>query len=176
MPAPMATSCRSGCEACAAQASIFLLLDCVTCCNLTGIAACLLTLATVPTPANRKYSPRCRGEGPSAGRPSVFIRLSRCNLACVWCDTAYTWRFIGDNRPHRRRSPTFDRAENQLRTRRGRRRRADRRDGRARAPRHHRRRTVIAGPCPRPPAARLLPDMHVEIETNGTVAAAARAR
>lgn len=32
-----------------------------------------------------------QGEGPSAGQPAAFIRLSRCNLACSWCDTPYTW-------------------------------------------------------------------------------------
>src|SRR3954471_3860621 len=32
-----------------------------------------------------------QGEGSSAGMPSVFVRLSLCNLACSWCDTAYTW-------------------------------------------------------------------------------------
>jgi 7-carboxy-7-deazaguanine synthase len=32
-----------------------------------------------------------QGEGPSAGTPAVFIRLSRCNLTCTWCDTPYTW-------------------------------------------------------------------------------------
>src|SRR4051794_12875458 len=32
-----------------------------------------------------------QGEGASAGMPSVFVRLSLCNLACSWCDTAYTW-------------------------------------------------------------------------------------
>lgn len=32
-----------------------------------------------------------QGEGPSAGAPAVFIRLSRCNLTCTWCDTPYTW-------------------------------------------------------------------------------------
>ena len=42
-----------------------------------------------------------QGEGPSMGMPVAFMRLSRCNLACRWCDTAYTWRFTGDNRPHR---------------------------------------------------------------------------
>src|SRR5512134_3500161 len=34
-----------------------------------------------------------QGEGPSAGRPSVFLRLAQCNLHCVWCDTKYTWDF-----------------------------------------------------------------------------------
>ncbi|MGE3268869.1 MAG: 7-carboxy-7-deazaguanine synthase QueE [Chloroflexota bacterium] len=32
-----------------------------------------------------------QGEGASAGTPSVFVRLSLCNLRCTWCDTAYTW-------------------------------------------------------------------------------------
>jgi 7-carboxy-7-deazaguanine synthase len=29
------------------------------------------------------------GEGIEIGRPEVFIRLSKCNLKCVWCDTKY---------------------------------------------------------------------------------------
>ena len=29
-----------------------------------------------------------QGEGPAAGRPVVFIRLSRCNRACLGCDTS----------------------------------------------------------------------------------------
>jgi pyruvate-formate lyase-activating enzyme len=53
------------------------------------------------------------GEGASLGRPSVFVRLSRCNLACRWCDTAYTWRFSGDNRPHRD-DIAFERTANQV--------------------------------------------------------------
>lgn len=32
-----------------------------------------------------------QGEGPSIGYPAVFLRLRRCNLACHWCDTRYTW-------------------------------------------------------------------------------------
>lgn len=34
-----------------------------------------------------------QGEGPHAGRPSVFLRLGVCNLSCAWCDTPYTWLF-----------------------------------------------------------------------------------
>ncbi|MBR8740600.1 7-carboxy-7-deazaguanine synthase QueE [Nocardiopsis sp. MG754419] len=35
--------------------------------------------------------PTFQGEGPSCGVPALFIRLSRCNLDCTWCDTPYTW-------------------------------------------------------------------------------------
>src|SRR2546428_209032 len=32
-----------------------------------------------------------QGEGPSIGRLGGFVRLGRCNQACTWCDTPYTW-------------------------------------------------------------------------------------
>ena len=30
-----------------------------------------------------------QGEGARAGRPSIFIRLSKCNLRCSFCDTEF---------------------------------------------------------------------------------------
>ncbi len=32
-----------------------------------------------------------QGESSRAGRPCVFVRLTACNLRCVWCDTAYAF-------------------------------------------------------------------------------------
>jgi 7-carboxy-7-deazaguanine synthase len=32
-----------------------------------------------------------QGESTWAGRPCAFVRLTGCNLRCVWCDTAYAF-------------------------------------------------------------------------------------
>jgi len=65
-----------------------------------------LTLATLAPARNAATAPPAQpeifaalqGEGASAGHPCVFVRLSRCNLACGWCDTAYTWNFAAHPR------------------------------------------------------------------------------
>lgn len=125
-----------------------------------------LTLATT-TPGEPEIFASLQGEGLSMGRPSIFIRLSRCNLACVWCDTAYTWRFTGDNRPHRD-GMDFDRQANQVTL--------SEEDAAARIAVLGGDRLVITGGEPLLQGSALarmialLPPMHVEVETNGTIA------
>ena len=36
--------------------------------------------------------PSIQGEGLRQGEPTLFIRLSRCNLRCSFCDTRYAWQ------------------------------------------------------------------------------------
>ncbi|MGQ7830965.1 7-carboxy-7-deazaguanine synthase QueE [Altererythrobacter sp. Z27] len=129
-----------------------------------------LVLATT-APGEPEIFASLQGEGPSAGMPVAFMRLSRCNLACVWCDTAYTWHFEGDNRPHRD-GKTFERKANQVSL--------QVTDVAARIAALGQKRLVITGGEPLLQAGKLaellalLPDISVEIETNGTVAAPAR--
>ncbi len=119
----------------------------------------MLTLATT-TPGEPEIFASLQGEGPSAGQPSSFIRLSRCNLACVWCDTAYTWRFTGEG--------AFSRKANQVTL--------DEVDVAARIMALGGNRLVITGGEPLLQGAALarmaaLLDGHrIEIETNGTAA------
>ncbi len=111
-----------------------------------------------------------QGEGPSAGVPVAFIRLSRCNLACVWCDTAYTWHFEGDERPHRD-GVEYDRRANQVKL--------SPEDAAAQVAALGQKRLVITGGEPLMQCGALadmlaaLPDIEVEIETNGTTKASA---
>ena len=116
----------------------------------------MLTLAAT-TPGEPEIFASLQGEGPSAGRPCAFIRLSRCNLACTWCDTAYTWRFT-----------EFDRKANQVTL--------SEEDTAARIIALGQDRLVITGGEPLLQGAALarlaalLTGMSIEIETNGTLA------
>lgn len=108
-----------------------------------------------------------QGEGPSAGMPVAFMRLSRCNLACTWCDTAYTWRF-DEERPHRD-GIAFDRKANQVSL--------SAEEAAARILNLGQNRLVITGGEPLLQGSALadllalLPEMTIEIETNGTTKA-----
>lgn len=129
-----------------------------------------LTLATDDTGGPEIFA-SLQGEGPSQGRPVAFVRLSRCNLACHWCDTPYTWHFYGDNRPHRG-GETYDRKANQVTL--------PVADVAARILALGQDRLVITGGEPLLQAGRLadlvalLPGITIEIETNGTVEPPAR--
>lgn len=41
------------------------------------------------------FGPTFQGEGPATGTRCMFLRLGRCNLACQWCDTPYSWDWTG---------------------------------------------------------------------------------
>jgi len=57
---------------------------------------------------NEIFGPTIQGEGRSAGMRVLFLRLSTCNLHCVWCDTPYTWNWIGTKWSHPEK---FDRSK-----------------------------------------------------------------
>lgn len=41
------------------------------------------------------FGPTLQGEGPSVGTPTIFLRLAGCDLACSFCDSAFTWNWKG---------------------------------------------------------------------------------
>lgn len=103
--------------------------------------------------------PTFQGEGPSCGTPALFIRLSRCNLACSWCDTPYTWDWERyDPRQESSRQRVLDLAEWALS--------------------HPPQLVVVTGGEPMLQQAALVPlvrellagGKRIEIETNGTIA------
>ena len=53
-----------------------------------------------PILVNEIFGPTIQGEGPSAGMPCMFLRLAHCNLSCNYCDTPYTWNWLGTKFSH----------------------------------------------------------------------------
>ena len=58
----------------------------------------MLRLARIDGKPEIFYS--IQGEGKNSGHPSIFIRLSLCNLYCNWCDTDYTWNWDNTSFTH----------------------------------------------------------------------------
>ncbi len=46
------------------------------------------------------FGPTIQGEGKSIGKEVMFVRLVMCNLHCIWCDTPYTWNWVGTQYQH----------------------------------------------------------------------------
>jgi organic radical activating enzyme len=98
-----------------------------------------------------------QGEGPSAGEPSIFLRLAACNLRCSWCDTKYTWDWTAFRYEDEVHTMSVDAV-------------------RERIVRSESGRLVVTGGEPllqrrelEALLAELPADLHVEVETNGTL-------
>ncbi len=99
-----------------------------------------------------------QGEGVYAGRPAVFLRLALCNLACVWCDTRYTWDWEHFDQGREVTTISVDEAEEGIR-------------------RYRCRNLVVTGGEPLVQQKSLTPLLEclkgrgfwIEIETNGTI-------
>lgn len=113
------------------------------------------------------FGPTIQGEGKSAGRPTMFVRLGLCNLDCSWCDTPYTWDWTGKNGvKYEREQETMRVPVTDV---------VDWFNGQT-----HTNRLVITGGEPLVQATALvrlvldLPDVDIEVETNGTIAPPSR--
>ena len=105
-----------------------------------------------------------QGEGISMGEPAVFLRLHRCNLQCVWCDTPYTWKESDERYWTESKDLTIKESADMIRNTWG-----------AENPAIQKR-AVITGGEPLLQQKRILeladelgPDWKLEVETNGTV-------
>ena len=67
---------------------------------------------------NEIFGPTIQGEGKSIGMRTMFLRTANCNLACGWCDTPYTWNWLGTKFKHPekydRRKEVHDWSQNKI--------------------------------------------------------------
>lgn len=116
-----------------------------------------LVVSRLPTGEPELFA-TIQGEGVTAGTPSVFVRLSGCNLKCSWCDTKYTWDWT-QYKPAQEQTPVSVCDLAQM------------------VQSHHLSNVVITGGEPLNQGRRLQPfltllkeqGMRVEVETNGTL-------
>ena len=123
----------------------------------------VINIETKQITVSEMFGPTIQGEGQSAGKPTMFLRLGLCNLDCSWCDTPYTWDWTGKNgHKYQRDEETMRLPVTEV---------ADWFNDQS-----YTNRLVITGGEPLLQAtaitklAALLPDVIIEVETNGTIA------
>lgn len=57
---------------------------------------------------NEVFGPTQQGEGKSIGMFCFFLRLTFCNLHCIWCDTPHTWDWRKFNKQKEIHKITFE--------------------------------------------------------------------
>lgn len=38
------------------------------------------------------FGPTIQGEGPNAGKKTIFVRVAGCDYQCKWCDSCFAWK------------------------------------------------------------------------------------
>lgn len=66
------------------------------------------------TPGKPEIFDTIQGEGRNIGKPTVFARLSGCNLQCTWCDTPYTWAFTEELAAKHDENKVYNREDEQI--------------------------------------------------------------
>lgn len=73
-----------------------------------------LTPKTSYLNVNEIFGPTIQGEGIHTGHRVGFLRLAGCNLACVWCDTPYSWDWSRFDKNEESHKMTIDAVSDQI--------------------------------------------------------------